>query len=112
MKAPDDLSTIDAGKIIERYRRMQDSLSEGVSDLRIEASSGDGMVTVCVDGNMLIQSVKISPEAVKDVNTLQDLLQEAITEALQRADVEAQNTVNSVLNGMFGTNVMSKEPRD
>ena len=67
-------------QMMKQAQQMQERLQKQMAEMRVEASSGGGMVTVVVNGNKQIQSLKIDPEVVSqdDVEMLQDLILAAI----------------------------------
>lgn len=67
----------------EKIARIQKELKTKV----IEASAGGGMVTVKVNGEGQLLSLKIDPEVVdtKDVEMLEDLIISAVNEGLHQA---------------------------
>jgi DNA-binding YbaB/EbfC family protein len=69
---------------------------------RVAASSGGGMVTVVVNGNKQIQSLKIDPEVVSkdDVDMLQDLVLAAVNDAQRKADEALSKTMGGMMGGM------------
>ena len=97
--------------ILRQAQVMQNKLGklkEEAEKNTYEASSGGGMVKVVVNGNQIVQSVTIDPEAVKsgDVEMLQDLIISAVNEAnrISRESLEREMTVlsNGIrLPGMF-----------
>ncbi len=98
-------------EILRQAQIMQNKLGklkEEAESKTYEASSGGGMVKVVVNGNQVVQSVTIDPEAVKsgDVEMLQDLIISAVNEAnrISRESLEREMTVlsNGIrLPGMF-----------
>jgi len=85
-----------AQKFQERIAKLQEELGERT----IEASSGGGMITVVVNGNQEILSIKIDPEVVDpdDVEMLQDLILAAINDGMTRA----KNMVNEEMSKLTG----------
>ena len=73
-----------------------------MSDLRVEATAGGGMVAVVMNGNKQIQSLKIDPEAVSkdDVEMLQDLIVAAVNDALRKVDEELKTKVGGLMGGL------------
>ena len=70
--------------IMRQARQFQEKLEKIQQELEkatVEASSGGGAVTVVMTGQQQVQSVKISPEAVDDIEMLQDLVLTAMNEA-------------------------------
>jgi len=68
----------------------------------IEATAGGGSVTVKMNGQKQLLSVKIEPEVVKsgDVEMLQDLVTAAVNEASRRVDQAMQSSMSGMLGGM------------
>ena len=62
-------------QMMQQVKKMQEELQQQMESLRVEASSGGGMVTVRMNGAKRVLSVKIDPEALKnsDAEMLQDL---------------------------------------
>ena len=91
---------MDMRQVMKQAQQMQERLKKQMDDLRVEASSGGGMVTVVVSGNKQIQSLKIDPEVVskEDVEMLQDLILAAINDAQRKADEQ----LNASMGGMMG----------
>ena len=81
---------------------MQERLKKQMDDLRVEATAGGGMVTVVVNGNKQVQSLKIDPEVVskEDVEMLQDLILAAINDAQRKADEELNKSMGGMMGGM------------
>ena len=52
--------------MMKQAQVMQEKMAKEMEELRTEASSGGGVVTVEMKGNHEIVSLKIDPEAVKD----------------------------------------------
>ena len=73
---------------------------EELENITVEASSGGGAVTVTVNGQQKILSVKISPEVVNpdDVELLEDLVLTAVSEAVTKS----QETAAKHLGGLTG----------
>jgi DNA-binding YbaB/EbfC family protein len=85
-----------AQKLQAQLARAQQELS----NLTVEASSGGGAVTVVMNGQQQIQSVKISPEVVnpEDVEMLEDMVLTAVSEAI----VKSQEAAAKQLGGLTG----------
>ena len=73
-----------------------------LADITVEASSGGGAVKVTINGQMKIQSVKISPEAINpdDVELLEDLVLTAVTEALAKSQELAAQRLGKLTGGL------------
>ena len=89
-----------ASKLQEEMAAAQDKLKEE----KVEASSGGGMVTARVSGDLVVKAVTIDPEAIDpdDPELLQDMVIAAVNEALRSAQELAATRMNSVAGGLQG----------
>jgi DNA-binding YbaB/EbfC family protein len=73
-----------------------------MSDLRVEASAGGGMVTVVVNGAKQVQSIRIDPEVVSkdEVEMLQDLIAAAVNDASRKVDEQLGQSMSGLLGGL------------
>ena len=88
---------------MQQAQQLQSKLAkaqEELENITVEASSGGGAVTVTVNGQQKILSVKISPEVVNadDVELLEDLVLTAVSEAIAKS----QETAAKHLGGLTG----------
>jgi DNA-binding YbaB/EbfC family protein len=92
----------DPRKLMKQFQQMQTKMQEEISALRVEASSGGGMVTVAMTGEKRIESLTIDPEAVNkdDVEMLQDLIVAAINEAQNKVEEELKEKLGAMTGGM------------
>ena len=89
-------------QMMKQAQQMQERLQKQMAEMRVEASSGGGMVTVVINGAKQVQSIRIDPEVVskEDVEMLQDLILAALNDAHRKADDEMQKSMGGVLGGM------------
>jgi hypothetical protein len=87
-------------QIMQQAQQMQAKMKQEVSAIRVEASAGGGMVTVHMDGEKNLLSIKIDPEVAGDVEMLQDMVLAAHSEALKRVDDEIKQKMGGMLGGM------------
>jgi nucleoid-associated protein EbfC len=89
-------------QMMKQAQQMQEKMQKQMEDLRIEASSGGGMVTVVMNGSKQVLSLKIDPEAVSkdDVEMLQDLILAAINDAHRKADEMMSKQMQGMMGGM------------
>jgi DNA-binding YbaB/EbfC family protein len=82
-----------------RVGEIQDKLKE----VKVTGSAGGGLVTVEMNGQMLVEKVTIASEAVdpRDIPMLQDLVLAAMTDALERLKEKIREEVSHAT-GMFG----------
>ena len=89
--------------MMQQAQKLQAQLlkaQEELATLMVEASSGGGAVTVVMNGQQAIQSVKISKEVVnpEDVEMLEDMVLTAVREA----GVKAQEAAAKKMGGLTG----------
>ena len=75
---------------------------EELANTTVEASAGGGAVTIVIDGQQGVRSVKISPEAVdpQDVELLEDLILTAMNEAIKKSQELAQEHLGGLTGGL------------
>ncbi|HKE86287.1 MAG TPA: YbaB/EbfC family nucleoid-associated protein [Vicinamibacterales bacterium] len=88
--------------MMQQAREMQERLQKQMADLRVEATSGGGMVTVVVDGMKQIRSLRIDPEVVSkdDVEMLQDLITAAVNDASRKVDTQLGQSMSGLLGSL------------
>ncbi len=93
---------MDIRQMMKQAQKLQEQLQRQSQEMRVEATAGGGMVTVVVDGQKNLQSIRIDPEVVSkdDVEMLQDLIVAAINDAHRRVDEEMQKTVGGMMGGL------------
>ena len=89
-------------ELLAQAQRASQEIQEKMRSTVVEASSGGGTITVKMNGQKQVISVKIDPEAVKsgDVEMLQDLITAAVNEAGRKVDGMMQSNLGSMLGGM------------
>jgi hypothetical protein len=68
----------------------------------MEVTAGGGAVTVVINGEKQIQSLKIAPSAVdpEDVEMLEDLVVAAVNEAIKKVDDMMAQEMGKLTGGM------------
>src|SRR5215211_1131573 len=91
-------------QMMKQAQQMQERMQKQMADMRIEATSGGGMVTVVMNGSKQVLSLTIDPEAVskEDVEMLQDLILAAINDGSRKADEALSQQMSGLLGGMPG----------
>jgi DNA-binding YbaB/EbfC family protein len=89
-------------EVMQQARQMQEQIQKRMSDLRVEASAGGGMVTVVVNGAKQVQSIKIDPDVVSkdEVEMLQDLIAAAVNDASRKVDEQLGQSMSGLLGGL------------
>ena len=95
MKMPGNMQ-----QMMQQAQRMQQKMQEEIALIKVEATAGGGMVTVNMDGQKNLLSVKIDPEVAGDVEMLQDLIVAAASEAIAKVDAEIKQKMGGMLGGM------------
>ena len=94
-------------QMMKQVQKMQADMAKAQEELKnevVEASSGGGMVTVKVSGDLEVREVRIDPEAVDpdDVELLQDMVLAAVNEAIRAAQELAASKMNAAAGGLAG----------
>jgi len=87
-------------QMMQQAQRMQEKMQQEIALIKVEATAGGGMVTVQMDGQKNLLSVKIDPEAAGDVEMLQDMVLAAASEAVKKVDAEIKQKMVGMLGGM------------
>ena len=95
MKLPGNMQ-----QMMQQAKQMQDKLAQEIAQIKVEATAGGGMVSVKMDGQKNLLSVKIDPEVAGDVEMLQDMIVAACNEAVKKVDGETQQKMGGMLGGM------------
>ena len=91
----------DQRQYIKQVTEAQERINDEVGKIRVEASTGAGMVTVRMDGFRRMLSVSIAPDAVSDVEMLEDLVRSACNEAGRRAEAEMKRRVGGLMSSLM-----------
>ncbi|MCI4445809.1 MAG: YbaB/EbfC family nucleoid-associated protein [Candidatus Aminicenantes bacterium] len=89
-------------KMMKAAQELQEKLQKELSEMRIEGSSGGGMVTVVLDGQKNCLEVKLEPEVVNkdDIEMLQDLIVSAFREAISKVETEVAQKMAGLTGGL------------
>ena len=94
-------------QMMKQVQQMQADLAKAQEDLKnqvVEASAGGGMVIVKISGDLELKELRIDPEAVdpEDVELLQDMVLDAVNEAIRSAQELAASKMGQATGGMGG----------
>ena len=95
MKLPGNMQ-----QMMRQAQQMQEKLQQDIALVKVEATAGGGMVTVTMDGQKNLLSVKIEPDVAGDVEMLQDMFLAAHSEAIKKVDDEIKQKMGGMLGGM------------
>ncbi len=92
----------DPRKMMKQLQQAQERLQAEIAAIVVEASVGGGVVTVEMDGQKQVRSLKIDPEVVNkdDVAMLQDLVLTAVNEAARKVEAQIQEKVGGLTGGL------------
>ncbi len=93
------------GKLMKQAQQMQAKmakLQEELAQKEVEASSGGGMVTVKMNGQQEVLSVRVEPEVFTDGDRemLEDLIVAAVNEARRQALDLAKDEMSKITGGL------------
>lgn len=93
------------GKAMKQFQKMQaemEKMQQTLEEKTVTATAGGGVIEVEVDGHRKVRTVRIKPEVVdpEDVETLQDLLQAALNEAMRKAEELAAAEMKRITGGL------------
>ena len=93
------------GNMLKEAQKIQaqlEALRAEVAKKRVEATAGGGMVTVEVNGNGEILSIKIDREVInpEDAQMLEDLVLAACNEALRKSREMVQAEMGKIAGGL------------
>src|ERR687898_2276773 len=93
---------MDIQAMMKQAQGVQQRLQQQMTDLRVEATAGGGMVTVKVNGHKHLLSLALDPEVVSkdDVGMLQDLIVAAVNDAHRKVDDEMKQKMGGLLGGL------------
>jgi len=79
-----------------------DKAQKELKKMQIEGEAGKGAVTVVVNGEQRVMSVKLAPEIVdpKNIRKLEDLIIKAVNDAQEKAQKAAAETLKEVTGGL------------
>lgn len=93
------------GNILKEAQKLQaqlEAIRQEAAKKKVEATAGGGMVTVEVNGNQEIVSIKIDREVInpEDAQMLEDLVLAACNEALRKSREMVQAEMGKIAGGL------------
>ena len=85
-------------KKVQKMQKDMEKAQEEIKNTVVEASIGGGAVSVTMNGEQEVLSIKIAPAAVdpEDVEALEDLILAAVNEANRKAKEVAEKKLGAV----------------
>ncbi|WP_422926496.1 YbaB/EbfC family nucleoid-associated protein [Singulisphaera sp. PoT] len=85
-----------------RLRESVEKATESLGQVQVEGTSGGGAVTARANGRLELLSVRIDPKLLSDgdPDLLEDLITEAVNQALTKAREAAAKSISSMAGGL------------
>ncbi|MCA1733502.1 MAG: YbaB/EbfC family nucleoid-associated protein [Acidobacteria bacterium] len=85
-------------QLMRQAQEMQEQMQQKMASVKVEGTSGGGMVKAVMSGAKELVSIEIDREAVdpEDVDMLQDLIVAAVNEAGRKVDEEMSSQMGGV----------------
>jgi DNA-binding YbaB/EbfC family protein len=92
----------DLMKNVGKIRETVEKTDEALGQLRVEASSGGGVVSATANGRFEILAIRIDPKLLADgdAELLEDLVMSAVNQALAKAREAAAQSIQSLTGGL------------
>ncbi len=81
---------------LQKIQELQDELET----MTAEGTAGGGVVKIVMTGKQTVESVEIDPEAMEDVELLQDLIAAAFNDAISKTQEIAAAKMGSITGGL------------
>ncbi|MCK4542578.1 MAG: YbaB/EbfC family nucleoid-associated protein [Spirochaetales bacterium] len=96
------MNPMDLIKNLKDVQSRMSEMQEKMKEIKVTGTAGGDMVSVDMDGQMSVQKVTISPEAVdpEDIEMLEDLVLAAFTDASAKIREKLQDEMKSVTGGL------------
>ena len=88
------------GQQVQQPLAMLQKVQEELEILTVEGSAGGGVVKVVMTGKQTVESVEIAPEAMEEVEMLQDLVTAAVNDALNKSQEMASEKLSVITGGL------------
>jgi len=98
MKIPGNMGNMQ--QMMRQAQQVQEKLQQEIAQIKVEATAGGGMVTVAMDGQKNLLSLKIEPEVAGDIEMLQDMVLAAHSEAFKKVEEAVRQKMGGMLGGM------------
>jgi DNA-binding YbaB/EbfC family protein len=93
-----NINPFDLLKNAQKIKEHMNGFQEKLEAFTVTGSSGAGLVEIDVNGKMEVLAVRIAPEAMNDVEMLQDLIMAAFTNGMGKI----RETINQEVSAMTG----------
>ncbi len=89
--------------LLKGAKQMQEQMAKMQAELasrRYDGQAGGGMVRATVDGKCTLVDIRIEPQAVDDVELLEDLIKAAVSQASGKAQEALKQEMTAMTGGM------------
>ena len=95
-------NAFDMQRMLKQAKEIQERMDRELAALRVEGSSGGGMVVATLDGRKNVIALRLDPEVVNrdDVDMLQDLIVAALHDAAAKVDAEVAHKLGGLGAGL------------
>ena len=94
------------GNLMKQAKEMQSKMAKAQEEIKLlsdEATSGGGLVKVCINGEKEITSISIDPEVLKEEKDIvEDLILVAVNQAINNITKKTEDKMNAATGGMLG----------
>ena len=96
------MGLMDLQKMMKSAQKMQEQIEKEMSEMRVEGSSGGGMVKVTIDGHKHVLAISIDPEVIKpeEISMLQNLILASLNDAMNRVDESMKDQLAGLTAGL------------
>ncbi len=96
------MNPFDLFKNMQNMQQQMQSMQGKLAQMRVNGSSGAGMVEVTINGKMEVLSIKISPEVVdpSDISTLEVLVASAFNSAIKELQEQLKSQASNLAGDM------------
>lgn len=93
----------DMAKMMKEAKNVQSKMKKAqkeLASLKVEGESKNGKVVCAMDGKMAVKHVKIDPSLAGEIDLIEKSVTEAVKNAIDKANDEAQKLMSSVTGGL------------
>lgn len=92
----------DLQRLMKTAQEMQERLQKELAEMRVEGTSGGGMVSVTLDGRKGLAAIRLEKDVVDpaDVGMLQDLILAAFADASAKVDEAVSKKMGGLAGGL------------
>jgi len=95
-----NINPFDLLKNAQKIQEQMNGFQEKLGDISATGSAAAGLVEIDINGKMDVIAVRISPQALDDVEMLQDLIMAAFTDSMVKIKEAISSQVGSMAGGL------------